>query len=120
MISQVRIYEKVGASMEWHVDDVLYDPPQVEVVYTLENNSDCVTKWREEPLSSGLKKMETDANSALLLRAGGVSHCVSSLKRGRRVIIKCAYVARDARKVTQPVQQFAAVSKKKKRQRGKR
>lgn len=43
---EVRIYEKVGAGMEWHVDDILYCPKQVEVVMTLENTSDCCTMWR--------------------------------------------------------------------------
>jgi hypothetical protein len=33
--------------MGWHVDDVLYEPEaQIEVVYTIENTSDCCTMWR--------------------------------------------------------------------------
>lgn len=33
--------------MGWHVDDVLYEPEaQIEVVYTIENTSDCYTMWR--------------------------------------------------------------------------
>ena len=41
------MYEKIGAGMGWHVDDVLYRPEaQVEVVLTLENTSDCSTMWR--------------------------------------------------------------------------
>lgn len=43
---EVRVYEKVGAGMEWHVDDILYFPKQVEIVMTLENTSDCCTMWR--------------------------------------------------------------------------
>ncbi len=43
---EVRVYEKVGAGMEWHVDDVIYCPRQVEIVMTLENTSDCCTMWR--------------------------------------------------------------------------
>ena len=42
---EIRVYERPGAGMAWHVDDVLYDPPQVEIVLTLENNSDCKTMW---------------------------------------------------------------------------
>lgn len=90
---QLRSYEKYGASMAWHVDDVLYDPPQVEVVFTLENNSDCVTMWK---VGDRHYSMETDPNSVLLLQAGGPLHCVTSLKQGRRLILKCAYVSSHA------------------------
>ena len=31
--------------MEWHIDDVLYNPEQIEVVYTVDNTSDCSTLW---------------------------------------------------------------------------
>ena len=90
---QLRSYEKYGASMAWHVDDVLYDPPQVEIVLTLENTSDCVTMWK---VGERLHSMETDPNSVLLLQAGGPLHCVTSLKKGRRLILKCAYVSSHA------------------------
>lgn len=90
---QVRSYVLSGASMAWHVDDVLYDPPQIEVVFTVENNSDCVTMYKE---GERLHSIETDPNSVLMLRAGGPLHCVTSLKRGRRVILKCAYTSEGA------------------------
>ena len=96
---EVRLYETVGSGMAWHIDDVLYDPtPQLEVVITLENNSDCCTLWKNEKdkASSLLHSQETDPNSALILQAGGPLHCVTSLKRGRRLILKCAYASRDA------------------------
>lgn len=92
---EVRSYEKTGANMAWHVDDVLYDPPQVEVVFTLENTSDCKTMWKEED-DKTLHVKETDPNSVILLQAGGPLHCVTSLKRGKRIIVKCAYVTADA------------------------
>eukprot|EP00545_Synedropsis_sp_CCMP1620_P006165 CAMPEP_0119032402 /NCGR_PEP_ID=MMETSP1176-20130426/42035_1 /TAXON_ID=265551 /ORGANISM="Synedropsis recta cf, Strain CCMP1620" /LENGTH=248 /DNA_ID=CAMNT_0006988815 /DNA_START=165 /DNA_END=911 /DNA_ORIENTATION=+ len=105
---ELRVYEKQGAGMDWHVDDVLFDPPQLEVVITLENTSDCQTMWKKLQHSDGgedstsgsdgssIEVVETDVNSALILRAGGVSHCVSSLKRGRRAILKCVYVDKEA------------------------
>jgi hypothetical protein len=80
--------------MDWHVDDVLSDPPQLEVVLTLENTSDCQTMWKLA--DDNHVQVETDVNSALLLQAGGIPHCVSSLKRGRRAILKCAYVEEGA------------------------
>lgn len=114
---ELRIYEKYGAGMDWHVDDVLFDPsPQLEVVLTLENTSDCQTMWKSAVSTTAI---ETDVNSVLLLRAGGVPHCVSSLKRGRRAILKCAYVETDSVfRTGEMVNQFAAAgggSKKKKK-----
>lgn len=91
---EVRLYEKAGACMAWHEDDVLYDPPQIEAVITIENNSDCVTMWKEN--GEKLSSRETDPNSVLLLKAGGPLHCVTSLKRGRRLILKCAFRTENA------------------------
>ncbi|KAL3913790.1 MAG: hypothetical protein SGILL_006354, partial [Bacillariaceae sp.] len=98
---EMRIYEKTGASMAWHRDDVLYDPPQLEVVFTVENTSDCVTMWK---VGDDLYSQETHPNSLVLLRAGGPEHCVTSLKRGRRVILKCAYTMEGAKFVGEDYQ----------------
>lgn len=88
---EIRSYEKAGACMAWHVDDVLYDPPQIEVVYTVENTSQGqTTLWKIDGTIEC--SQDTDRNSALLLKAGVTPHCVTSLKRGKRVILKCAYV----------------------------
>jgi hypothetical protein len=91
---EIRVYEKTGACMAWHVDTVLYDPPQVELIWTLENTSDCVTMWKDS--DDNVRSVETDRNSAILLQAGGPSHCVTSLKRGRRTIVKCAFVQKGS------------------------
>ena len=93
---ELRIYEKTGAGMEWHVDDILYEPKQVEVIFTLENNSDCVTQWKTESDHQDLKQVETEANSVILLQAGGVEHSVSALHHGRRVILKFVFVEEGA------------------------
>jgi len=111
---EVRVYERVGAGMAWHVDDVLYDPPQVEVVWTLENSSDCVTMWKVAGSGANshqnmspqeendnddnvmMHSVETEPNSVILLTAGVAPHCVSSLTYGRRVILKCAFVEKGA------------------------
>lgn len=97
---ELRVYQWPGAAMAWHVDDVLYDPPQLEVVVTLENTSDCVTLWKPSASSSSssvksasaVRAIETDPNSALLLVAGGAPHCVTALTRGKRTIVKLVYV----------------------------
>jgi hypothetical protein len=110
---EIRVYEKAGACMAWHVDDVLYDPPQLEVVWTLENDSDCVTMWKES--GGSVLSVETDRNSVLLISAGGPSHCVTSLKRGQRTIVKCAYVQKGAsyQEGIQSKNQFGSSKKKK-------
>lgn len=111
--------------MEWHIDDPLYDPEQIEIVLTIENNSDCVTKWDlsknddnnihhnqstnvnimnnnniiNDNNNHNLIEVETEPNSAIILKAGskyGVPHFVSSLKSGKRVILKFVFVQEDA------------------------
>jgi hypothetical protein len=86
--------------MAWHQDDVLYDPPQLEVVYTVENTSDCATRWRDR--DGREHAVETDPNSVLALAAGGAYHCVTGLRFGRRVIVKMAYTLPGARRVVDP------------------
>ena len=97
--------------MEWHVDDIIYqNTKQIEVVFTLENTSDCCTMWRphdqpiltassEEDLITSscgngrkqenndnkyrVESVQTTPNSAILIKAGGVLHKVSPLSYGR-------------------------------------
>jgi hypothetical protein len=97
--AELRVYQKSGAGMAWHQDDVLYDPPQVEVVFTIENTSNCATRWKGGPNDDEESSVETDPNSALVLAAGGAWHSVTSLKRGRRVIVKLAYALPGAERV---------------------
>lgn len=90
---ELRAYAKPGAGMDWHVDDVLYQPsPQLEVVLTLENTSDCRTMLKLPGSTDNVQIFETDVNSSLIILAGGIPHCVTSLKYGKRTILKCAYV----------------------------
>lgn len=123
--------------MEWHKDDALYNPVQIEVVYTIENNSDCVTKWEinSTTASSSVEasatatttadqriEVETDANSAIFIKAGpnGVSHCVSSLKSGSRSILKFVFIEEGAELLDdakQHLDQFNKNTKKKKTKR---
>jgi hypothetical protein len=100
--AELRVYQRRGAGMAWHQDDVLYDPPQVEVVFTIENTSNCATRWKKGPdddIDDDEASVETDPNSALVLAAGGPRHCVTSLQRGRRVIVKLAYVLPGAQRI---------------------
>ncbi|EJK70922.1 hypothetical protein THAOC_07682 [Thalassiosira oceanica] len=99
---ELRVYENGGSGMEWHVDDVLFDRPQVEVVFTVDNTSDCDTMWRlpgegQDSLGFEVHSVQTTPNSALVLRAGGVEHKVSPLGSGRRRILKMAFVRRGCK-----------------------
>ena len=54
---------------------------------------------KEESFDYQLKHAETEANSAIILKAGpkeGARHSVSSLKSGRRAILKFVFVREDA------------------------
>jgi len=81
--------------MDWHIDDVLFSPfPQLEVVFTIDNTSNCLTKWcnSHDFENEEVVAVETEPNSALIIPAGGAIHKVSPLKYGKRTIIKFAYV----------------------------
>jgi hypothetical protein len=105
--------------MEWHQDDILYNPtPQIEVILTISNTSDCITIWKEgEEMRN---EIETKPNSVIILKAGtdGPEHSVSSLKHGSRMILKFVYAEdrsvflNDARMNTM---QFVSKKNRKKR-----
>lgn len=102
----MRVYGKPGSGMDWHTDDVLYAPPQIEAVLTIDNDSDCVTMWEEKSAdgsSTRMEGVETEPNSILLVRAGGVRHKVTPLKKGQRVILKFVYVREGSDFVTEDV-----------------
>ena len=62
---------------------------QLELIYTVENDSDSFTSWR---LPSGeFVKERTLPNSLLILEAEGAEHGVSTLTRGERSIIKAIF-----------------------------
>ncbi len=119
--------------MEWHKDDALYDPEQIEVVLTIENDSDCCTKWElsnnddntHDDFDSTRIEVETEPNSALLIKAGpdGVPHFVSSLKSGRRTILKFVFIQEGAQLLDEAkfhVNQFTLSNKKRQKKKIKR
>eukprot|EP00571_Detonula_confervacea_P006831 CAMPEP_0172316826 /NCGR_PEP_ID=MMETSP1058-20130122/29654_1 /TAXON_ID=83371 /ORGANISM="Detonula confervacea, Strain CCMP 353" /LENGTH=308 /DNA_ID=CAMNT_0013031241 /DNA_START=275 /DNA_END=1201 /DNA_ORIENTATION=+ len=140
---EIRVYEKTGAGMEWHIDDILYQPEQIEVVLTLENTSDCSTMWKphdqqlsaaesdnnndghyceqeqhHHPPKYAIQSAQTTPNSALILKAGGVEHKVSPLTVGKRTILKMAFV-REGAVIERGMEEHAShhAGKKKKTQR---
>ena len=102
---EIRSYEKRNANMNWHIDDVLYHPiPQVEIILTILNTSNCQTMWQlggnendntDNKKEASIHSIETEPNSLLCLRAGVTSHCVTPLQYGKRIILKCAYIPRS-------------------------
>ena len=90
----------VGSEMDWHVDPELYDPPQWECVFTIDNDSDSVTEWEleeegddDDVLHTRRRSTWTAPGSALIFRAGGVKrHRVKPSTFGERVIVKALYV----------------------------
>jgi hypothetical protein len=89
----------VGSEMDWHVDPVLYDPPQWECVFTIDNDSDSETEWEttrdddDGGATTTTRKTWTAPGSALIFRAGGTDrHRVVPSTFGKRVIVKALYV----------------------------
>ena len=115
---EIRSYEQTGAGMAWHSDDVLFAPePQLEVVWTLENTSDCQTLYKSST-NQCIESVQTEINSVLLVPAGGPEHCVTSLQRGRRVIVKAVYALKDSQFIQDArVTQFKASHSRKRRKR---
>lgn len=85
-----RVYE-IGGSMNWHRDTILSSEyPQIEIVFTLENNSDSTTEWLDDDTNE-IHSIWTCPNSIVITQGGGVYHRVLPVKKGSRSIIKIAY-----------------------------
>lgn len=79
----------IGSYMDWHKDSqMLPEQLQYECVITLTNSSDSLTLLEYE---SGIKRLETEPNSLLVVRANGISHKVTPLSKGTRTILKIVF-----------------------------
>mmetsp|Transcript_46233 Transcript_46233/g.77065 ORF Transcript_46233/g.77065 Transcript_46233/m.77065 type:complete len:261 (-) Transcript_46233:60-842(-) len=85
---ELRLYS-IGAAMGWHVDDLMYEEPQYELVFTIDNTSDSFTKFRDH--AGTLHSIWAQPNSLLVIRAAGVRHRVTAVGEGERSIIKLLY-----------------------------
>ena len=92
----------VGACMDWHTDDLLTTPAQLECIFTVENTADSFTQWRDP--ERGFESMWTTPNSMLVVRAGadGPQHRVTPVRRGGRTILKLVFAPPSA----QPTDDF--------------
>ena len=89
---EFRIYEK-GGMMDWHrdyVDNASIPCPQIEIVFTLENNSDSKTLWIDDDTNEQ-HEIITQNNSIIITQGNGAFHKVTPVTRGYRSIIKIAY-----------------------------
>lgn len=83
-----RIYPTGSKGMKWHRDTLMYNLPQYEAVFTINNTSDSLTEW----IDNGYKKSQfTEPNSLLLVKAVGDYHSVTPVNRGNREILKLIY-----------------------------
>jgi len=80
-----------GAEMPWHRDISLYKTPQLELIYTVSNDSDARTQWAGS--DGAVRSLRPRENSALVFRAGeaGAWHRVVPASQGERTIIKALY-----------------------------
>ena len=77
--------------MNWHRDTILSpEYPQIEIVFTLENNSDSTTEWLDDDTNE-IHSIWTCPNSIVITQGGGVYHRVLPVQKGSRSIIKIAY-----------------------------
>jgi hypothetical protein len=89
---EFRVYEN-GGQMDWHrdvVDKVVRTCPQIEIVFTLENNSDSKTVWKDDETQE-THEVVTQNNSILITQGNGAYHMVTPVTRGSRSIVKIAY-----------------------------
>lgn len=82
---ELRVYPK-GASMPPHSDTLLFTRPHVELVLTVDNDSDSETRWRGA--DGALHGRWLPPNSLLVVLAGGCEHAVTPSTRGERLILK--------------------------------
>jgi hypothetical protein len=86
---EFRIYPEGSSGMKCHKDTLLYEIPQYEMVYTIENESDSYTNWYS--YFGWNNKIYTKPNSLIIVKAQGNIHCVSPINKGFRKILKLIY-----------------------------
>lgn len=84
-----RFYHIESKGMNWHKDAMLYEKPQYEAIYTIDNNSNSYTQWEDN--YGNIKKLWTEPNSLLIVKAQGYKHNVTPPINGEREILKLIY-----------------------------
>ena len=89
---EFRLYE-TGGMIDWHrdyVDKNFIHCPPIEIVFTLENNSDSKTVWIDDDTNEQ-HEIITENNSIIITQGNGALHKVTPVSTGYRSIIKIAY-----------------------------
>jgi len=86
---EFRVYPTGSEGMKCHKDTLLYEKPQYEMVYTIENESDSYTNWYSYLGWNNI--IYTKPNSLIIVKAQGTIHCVSPINKGYRTILKLIY-----------------------------
>ena len=84
-----RFYHKESSGMRWHKDTLLYEKPQYEAIYTIDNQSNSVTQWKDD--NGKTHEIWTEPNSLLVVKAQGYEHHVTPPESGEREILKIIY-----------------------------
>lgn len=84
-----RFYPDDSQGMKWHKDTLLYEKPQYEAIFTITNESESKTQWRDK--NGNLQELWTKPNSILVVKAQGYEHQVTPPVIGEREILKLIY-----------------------------
>ena len=88
-----RFYPSNSPGMHWHRDLLMYQKPQYEAIYTIRNNTNSLTQWKDS--KNKLHKLWTEPNSILIVKAQGYEHNVTPPEVGEREILKLIYTQTD-------------------------
>ena len=83
---EYRLYPTGSQGMDWHIDTLLFEKPQYELVYTIKNTSDSATEWLDKNDNKHIIK--TKPNSLIIVKALGPAHSVTPITEGDRSILK--------------------------------
>ena len=82
---EYRLYPEKSFGMGWHKDTSLFNPDCLEVVMTIENNSDMKFLWNENGI---IKSIKPKPNTIVIVKPNSVIHSVSPANVGTRKILK--------------------------------
>jgi hypothetical protein len=81
---EYREYPNGSSGMRWHSDLSMFNPDCLEVVLTIENNSDSKFMWNQK---GKIKSIKPESNTLVIVKPNTVSHRVSEVN-GNRTILK--------------------------------
>tara|TARA_A100001015_G_C14966667_1_gene703251 strand:+ start:1145 stop:1687 length:543 start_codon:yes stop_codon:yes gene_type:complete len=92
---EYRIYPKKSSGMRFHTDLSMFSPDCLELVLTLNNNSDSMFQWFE---SNKIKEIRPKENTLCIVKPNSVIHGVTSTGNGKRSILKFIIEFKNSKK----------------------